>query len=63
MANRRPARQLSIRILPAASSARREAVMSGHSYPHLRSSRDQSIARWLIVIAMGVFVLTAALAL
>jgi hypothetical protein len=27
----------------------------------LRSSRDQSIARWLIVIAAGLFVLTAAL--
>jgi len=36
--------------------------MLGHSYPHLRSSRDQSIARWLIVIAVGLFMLTAALA-
>jgi hypothetical protein len=36
--------------------------MRGHSYPHLRSSRDQSIARWLIVIAVGLFMLTAALA-
>jgi hypothetical protein len=37
--------------------------MPGHSYPHLPPSRDQSIARWLIVIAVGLFVLTAALAL
>jgi hypothetical protein len=37
--------------------------MHGHSYPRLRSSRDQSIARWLVVIAAGLFVLTAALAL
>jgi hypothetical protein len=37
--------------------------MRDHSYPHPRPSRDQSIARWLIVIAVGLFVLTAALAL
>jgi hypothetical protein len=37
--------------------------MRGHSSPHLRSSREQSIARWLIVIALSVFVLSAALAL
>jgi hypothetical protein len=37
-------------------------AMRGHPYPHLRSSRDQSIARWLVVIAMGLFVLTAAFA-
>jgi len=36
--------------------------MRGHSYPRLRPSRDQSIARWLVVIAVGLFVLTAALA-
>jgi hypothetical protein len=37
-------------------------AMRGHSQPHLRSSRDQSIARWLVVIALGLCVLTAALA-
>jgi len=37
--------------------------MRNHSYPHLRSSRDRLIARWLVVIAVSVFVLTAALAL
>jgi len=36
--------------------------MRGHRYPHLRSSRDQSIARWLLVIAVGLFLVTAALA-
>jgi hypothetical protein len=36
--------------------------MRGHSFPRLRASRDQSIARWLIVIAVSLFVLTAALA-
>jgi len=36
--------------------------MRNHSYSHLRSSRDKSIARWLIVIAAGGFVLTTALA-
>jgi len=38
------------------------AAMRGHSYPHLRSSRDRSIARWLIVIAVILLMLTAALA-
>jgi hypothetical protein len=36
--------------------------MRNHSYLHLRSSRDQSITRWLAVIAVSLFVLTAALA-
>jgi hypothetical protein len=36
--------------------------MRDYSYPQLRSSRDQSMARWLAVIAVSLFVLTAALA-
>jgi hypothetical protein len=36
--------------------------MRGPSSSHLRASRVQSIARWLIVIAVSLFVLTAALA-
>jgi hypothetical protein len=40
--------------------------MRGHSIPHLRASRNhsrnQSIVRWLIVVAVSLFVLTAALA-
>jgi hypothetical protein len=32
------------------------------AYPHLRSSRDQSIARWMGVIAVCVILLSAALA-
>jgi len=36
--------------------------MRDHSYPHFRSSRDQSITRWLAVIAVSLFVLSAALA-
>jgi hypothetical protein len=36
--------------------------MRSRPYPHLRSSRDQSIARWLVMIAVCVIVLSAALA-
>ncbi len=36
--------------------------MRSRPYPHLRSSRDQWIARWLIVIAVCVILLSAALA-
>jgi len=36
--------------------------MLSQFYPALQSARDQSIARWLAVIAMSVVLLSAALA-
>jgi hypothetical protein len=43
-----------------AQPARRLAAVRV-SLPHLRTSRNQSIARWLTVIALSLLVLTAAL--
>jgi hypothetical protein len=50
------------RLTHLARLARRLTAMRSYSVPHLRASRNQSIARWLIVIAVSLFMLTAALA-